>query len=201
MGKLTGYAYLLDLENEAPASLANSTATYGISFAGSRPVHEKVKLEYRAEFAWQTDYADSTVDYQAEYYNIELGVNVKPVVVGAGYEVLGTDNSQGVKTPLATLHAFNGWADVFLTTPGKGLRDLYAFAQVTLPSQIPLRLVYHKFDADSGGADFGHEIDAVLSKKLGKHWTALAKYAYYDGKEAPANIDVHKVWLQIEFNY
>jgi hypothetical protein len=206
-GKFVGYTYLLDLENASPTSQNNSTATYGASFAGSAPVHDKVKLDYRAEFAWQTDYADNPIPggYGTEYYNIELGANVKPFVAGGGYEVLGSDNNQGFKTPLATLHAFNGWADVFLVTPGQGLRDIYGFAQVTLPADIPLRFIYHKYDSDSGSADFGQEYDVVISKKLGKYWTALAKYAYYDGKDAPfppaPAIDVQKFWLQLEFNY
>jgi hypothetical protein len=204
-GRFVGYAYLLDLENRA--GTANSCATYGGYFAGAAPVSEKVSLGYRAEIAWQTDYADSPLDYQAEYYNVELSASVKPVSFGAGYEVLGTDNngagtgSVGFKTPLATLHAFNGWADVFLNTPAKGLRDIYGFGQVTLPGDVPLRVIYHKFDADSGGADFGQEFDVQVSKKFGKHWTALAKYARYDGKEAPAQFDMHKVWAQVEFNF
>src|ERR1035438_4740700 len=35
----------------------------------------------------------------------------------------------GFQTPLATLHAFNGWDDVFLTTPADGLQDIYTYAQ------------------------------------------------------------------------
>ena len=99
------------------------------------------------------------------------------------------------------MHAFNGWADVFLTTPAKGLRDLYGFAQVTVPGDVPVKLIYHKYEADSGGADFGQEVDLQASKKFGKHWTVLAKYAYYDGKDVPVRFDVHKFWAQVEFNF
>lgn len=215
-GRFVGYAYLLDLDldNGTVARFDNSCATYGGYFAGNAPVSEAVSLGYRAEFAWQTDYADSTQDYQAEYYNVELSAAVKPFAFGAGYEVLGTDSnavpaggSVGFRTPLATLHAFNGWADVFLNTPATGLRDLYGFAQVTLPYQIPLRFVYHKFDADSGGADFGQEFDVVVSKKFGKYWMALLKYSYYNGQDAAppalgvANVNIQKFWAQIEFNF
>jgi hypothetical protein len=203
--RVTGYTYLLDLHNRAGD--ANSCATYGGYIAGSAPVHEKVTLGYRGEFAYQTDYADSPLKYGAEYYNFELNATVKPVSFGAGYEVLGTDGngngpgSVGFKTPLATLHAFNGWADAFLTTPAKGLRDIYGFVQVTLPYDVPVRAIYHSYEADSGGADFGQEFDLVVSKKFAKHWTALAKYAYYDGKDAPNRFDVHKLWAQVEFNF
>jgi hypothetical protein len=120
-------------------------------------------------------------------------------VLGSG-DNKGAAGRTGFSTPLATLHAFNGWADVFLNTPAAGLQDLYAFAQVTLPGAFPLRFVYHKFDADSGSGDFGQEFDVLLSRKLGKHWTALAKYAYYDAEDLPYT-DVHKFWLQLEFNY
>ncbi len=204
-GRFVGYSYLLDLENRG--GTANSCATYGGYFAGSAPVHEKVSLGYRAEFAYQTDYAQNPQDYGAEYYNVELSATVKPVSFGAGYEVLGTDSndnaggSVGFKTPLATLHAFSGWADVFLATPAKGLRDVYGFAQVTLPCEVPVRAIYHKFDADSGGADLGQEFDVMASKKFGKHWTALVKYAYYDGQDTPGRFDLHKFWAQVEFNY
>ena len=200
--KPTGYLYLLDLENAASAN--NSCATYGLSLTGTAKVHEKVSLDYRAEFAWQTDYADSALDYSAPYYNLELGATIKPFALGVGYEILASDNGTAFRTPLATLHAFNGWADVFLNTPNAGLRDIYAFGQITLPAQVPLRVIYHKFDADTGGGDFGYEVDAVASKKFGKHWTVLAKYSYYDARDPspPAQAipaDVHKFWLQLEF--
>jgi hypothetical protein len=201
--KVTGYSYLLDLENDA--GFASSCATYGAFVTGSAPVSDKVKLDYRAEFAWQSDYADSPLDYSTEYYNLEVGANVKPFVIGAGYELLGSDNNVGFKTPLATLHAFNGWADVFLNTPANGLQDLYAFAQVTLPSEVPLRVVYHKFDSDAGSSDYGSEFDVVVSRKFGKHWAAMLKYAYYTGDDAvsglPVNTDVQKFWAQVEFNF
>ena len=211
-GRIVGYSYLLDLDN--PAGEINSSATYGGYFAGSAPVHEKISIGYRGEFAYQTDYKNSPQDYGAEYYNLEASATMKldspvsAVSAGAGYEVLGTGGNDGIgptsvgfRTPLATLHAFNGWADVFLTTPAKGLRDLYGFVQVTLPWDVPVRAVIHTYEADSGGADFGHEFNLMASKKFGKHWTALAKYAYYDGKEAPNRFDVHKLWAQLEFNY
>ncbi|HEY2081618.1 MAG TPA: alginate export family protein [Verrucomicrobiae bacterium] len=208
--RVVGYTYLLDLDlnNQTASRYNNSCATYGGYLAGSAPVTDKISLAYRGEFAWQTDYADSTLKYDAKYYNLELSGTMKPISLGAGYEVLGSGANSGAgggrasfRTPLATLHSFNGWADVFLTTPSDGLDDIYAFAQVTLPEQIPLRFVYHKFDADHGGVDFGQEFDAVASKKFGKYWTALVKYAYYDGKAAPAAFSLERFWAQVEFNF
>lgn len=201
-GRFVGYTYLLDLDLGAgPTPHVNSCATYGGYFAGSAPVTDKFSLGYRAEVAWQADYANNAQNYDALYYNFELSGNVKPFAFGVGYESLGSDSGVGFKTPLATLHAFNGWADVFLATPAVGLTDLYGFVQVTLPAQIPLRLVYHKFEAESGGANLGHEFDVIATRKLGKHWSAMLKYSYYDGKDAPAAFDAQKFWAQVEFNF
>jgi hypothetical protein len=211
-GRFVGYAYLLNLKNGAGA--ANSCATYGGYFAGNAPLSENMAVDYRAELAWQTDYGDSSLRYGTEYYNLESGLNIKPFAFGAGYEDLGsganTTTAGGraaFRTPLATLHAFNGWADVFLTTPANGLRDLYAYAQVTLPAQIPVRLVYHKYDADYSRGNYGQEFDIVASKNFGKHWAATLKYAYYQGQDAAspaltvANVDIQKFWAQVEFNF
>lgn len=197
--QLVGYAYLLDLENAA--GFNQSCATYGLALTGSTPLTDRLKLEYRAEAARQTDYRRSALDYEASYYALELAGHWSPVILGAGWEQLGSDNGAGFRTPLATLHAFNGWADVFLATPNAGLRDRYGFVQVTLPGQVPVRFVYHKFDSDAGSADFGQEFDVLASRRFGKHWTLLAKYAYYDGRDAPYAFQVHKVWAQVEFNF
>lgn len=202
--KLTGYTYLLDLDlnNGTATRYNNSCATYGGSITGKIPAGKKLSFDYRGEFAYQTDYAKSTVNYGADYYTVELSANVKPFVLGGGYEVIGSDNNQGFRTPLATLHAFDGWADVFLVTPALGLQDIYGFAQVTLPKiGLPIRFVYHKFDSDKGGQDYGQEFDAVVTKKLGKYWTAIAKYSHYDGKAAPYAFDVDKVWMEMNFNF
>lgn len=204
-GRFVGYSYLLDLSNAAGNN--NSCATYGGYFAGAAPINDKVAVDYRAEYAYQTDYAKSTLNYNASYYNFEGGLSVKPVAFGGGYEVLGSGSNSGAgggrasfRTPLATLHAFNGWDDVFLTTPANGLRDIYGYFQVTVPAvQVPIRFVYHKFDADYGSGDYGQEYDVVATRKFGKYWSAMLKYACYNGQDAPAAYTVNKFWAQVEF--
>jgi hypothetical protein len=197
--KLIAYSYLLDFDHSAD----NSTATYGGYATGSHTFDKESKgtLSYRGEFAWQTDYQDSPLDYATEYYLLDVGATYRRFNVNVGYEVLGSDNGTGFKTPLATLHAFNGWADVFLNTPARGLTDLYVSAGANLPGEVPLKVIYHKFDADSGNDDFGYEFDVVASKTFSKHWSALVKYAYYNGTDAPSAWDKQVFWAQVEFNY
>ena len=77
---------------------------------------------------------------------------------------------------------------------------------MTLPADIPLKVVFHKFDAATGGSyRYGSEFDILLSRKLGKHWNALLKYAYYDGKNGfsvgsgtVGNTDIQRFWAQLE---
>lgn len=193
-GTLTGYAYLLDFKNSA----ANSCATYGASLTGTVPAGN-AKLAYRAEYATQTDYRNNPASYSAEYWTGELGVVTKPGTLAAGYELLGTDHNIGFKTPLATLHAFNGWADNFLATPAAGLRDTYGKAATTLPGALGLLAFYHDFETDTG-LDLGHEVDVQLTRKFGKYFTGLVKYAKFnrDTTTVPA---LKKFWVQVEFAY
>ena len=64
-----------------------------------------------------------------------------------------------------------------------------------------MRFVYHKYNADYGSGDYGQEYDVVASKKFGKYWNVLVKYACYNGQAAPAAYTVNKFWAQVEFNF
>lgn len=196
LGTLTGYAYLLDFDQPAGAR-GNSTATYGLSFAGATALSDTVRLNYRLEYATQSDYRGSPLDYRADYYAAELGAAWKPFSLTAGHEVLGSDHGQGFRTPLATLHAFNGWADVFLSTPAAGLRDTYAKVTAALPAGLQFLGFYHRFEADRGGGRFGDEIDLQLVRRFNKHLSFTAKAAFFEGKQGFA--DREKYMVQADF--
>lgn len=189
------YGYLLDLF-DAPRF---SSDTFGTSVSGEAPLGGDWKLAYRGEFAWQIDAGDNPASYGAPYYHLKAGPQIGRFNFGVGYEVLGADNGASVQTPLATLHAWNGWADMFLTTPSDGLRDFYGWAGVKLPWELPLKVVIHKFDADKGSRDYGWELDIELSRRFGEHFRVLTAYARYDGEDVYPDTD--KFWLQGEFNY
>jgi hypothetical protein len=120
VGKLTGFAYLLDFD-EAPR---DSSGTYGLRFAGERPV-SKIKLAYSASFARQQERGNNPLNYEADFYAAELTGTFRQYSVGAGVEVLDGNGVKGFTTPLATMHKFDGWDDKFLTTPPNGLERRY----------------------------------------------------------------------------
>ncbi len=193
---ITGYAYLLDFDNAA----ANACATYGAILAGTWPQTGSAKLSYRAEAATQSDFGSSPLDYRANYAAFEVGGVFQPGSLVLGREVLGSDRNVGFKTPLATLHAFNGWADVFLATPSAGLRDTYLKATANLPQGFGFLAFYHQFETAAGSRDLGHEWDFQLTRKFGQSFNALVKYAEFRPDSAGYS-RVRKIWAQVEFNY
>jgi hypothetical protein len=195
-GTLTAYGYLLDFKNSAP----NSSSTFGASFVGAAPLSKEAKFTYRLEAARQQDAANNPLSYSARYLTGELGVVVAPFDFAIGHEILGSDGGRkGFATPLSTLHIFNGWADVFTATPARGLRDTYVSAGVALPGGFPVKVIWHDYESDNGGLDYGDEWNAIASHKIGKNWTLLAKYARYNGK--PPFFDLQRFWLQAEYNF
>ena len=53
-----------------------------------------------------------------------LSVSQTAAAAAAGYEVFASDGSRSAfRTPLATLHRFQGWTDKFLGTPPAGVED------------------------------------------------------------------------------
>ncbi|WDE11487.1 alginate export family protein [Thalassomonas haliotis] len=183
--KLSGFAYLLEYEDNDD----KSTSTYGIQYNGNFG-----GIIANASYARQSDYKDSTKDFDADYLNLELGTKLGQVKILAGYELLGSDNGVGFTTPLATLHKFQGFADQFLATPGNGIEDIY-FTAKTRVSGIKLSATYHDFSADEGSADWGSEIDLVAAYAVDKNYSVLLKYASYDADDHGSDTD--KIWFQV----
>lgn len=199
--KLKAFSYLLDFDD--PLAVANSSQTYGLLATASLPLSAKFKLDLKASYASQSDYKNPVKDYTADYVALEAGLGVAGFKLTGGYELLGCDNGFGFSTPLATLHAFNGWADVFLNTPAAGLEDVYGGVAYTFPKGVLLpglkaAVIYHEFDSDTGGLDYGSEWDAMMGFKVGPVGI-LAKYASYDAKGF--GVDTDKFWLQAEVSF
>lgn len=198
-GKL--FAYLIDYDEAF--FFANSSQTYGGFLTTSVPLSRKVKLNLRASYARQSNYKSNPFRYAADYVAVEAGTTLAKFNLATGYEKLGSDNGRAVQTPMATLHKFNGWADLFLTTPANGLQDAYVtvarkFDGVKALPGLNLAAAYHRFDSDQGSLRYGHEFDASLGVKLGKVGL-LAKYASYDARDF--GVDTRKVWLQAEWAF
>ena len=197
IGLLTGYSYWLDYSDSI--DVAKSNQTYGLRFNGSSKFNQNLTLLYTAEGSYQQDLGDNPNNYQADRYLLKGGLEASGVKAIIGYEQLqGKGAGKTFITPLGTNHAFQGWADKFLTTPDDGVSDVYGQLSTRLAG-ARLMFVYHNFSNDSGGTRYGDEYDLLVSKKFGKHYRLLAKYAYYDADQF--STDTQKFWLQAEANF
>ena len=198
-GKL--FAYLLDYDEEF--LLASSSQTFGLALSTAIPVTEKAKLSLRASYARPSDYADNPFNYAADYWSLEAGTTLAGFTLAGGWEKLGSDKGRGLQTPMATLHKFNGWADLFLTTPASGLEDGYVsvsrrFDSVKLLPGLNANLTFHQFDSDVGNIEYGTEWDASVGFKV-RRVSFLAKFADYNARDF--GVDTRKFWLQAEWAF
>ena len=196
VGQLTGYGYLLDLET-APLQ---SSATWGARLTGSRPLASGPAVTWEAEYARQGEYGANPVDFELDYLALSAGLKTQDRYASLGVERLDGDGARGFGTPLATLHAWQGWADLFLATPAGGLRDINLKAGITVPvgpRKLKLAAAVHDFTDADGDLAYGRELDLSASVALTPKLTLEMKAARFDG-DNPAFADRTKVWVTLE---
>ncbi len=185
IGNITAYAYLLDFQDDAPAL---SSQSYGASLKGAVPINSDVSFKYHAEYAHQSDYGNNAVSYDADYYHLAPAISAYGITATLGYEVLGSDNGAiAFSTPLATLHKFNGFADIFLNTPATGLEDAYIdvsyqhHSSDILPqlNGLKLKTQYHDFSSEDTNQNFGTEWDVTGHMPIMQRYYIEARYADY----------------------
>ena len=196
IGKAVGFAYLVDIDEVG----ALASQTYGGRLSGSADLGP-LSLAYLGSYAHQSDFASNDLSFQTEFYTAALTATANGVSGGVAYEALGDDDAAAFQTPLATLHKFNGWADLFLTTPPEGLADLngsvgYAFGDLGPFKNVKTKVIYHDFGSYTGSIDYGSEIDAIATAKLLK-LSLLLKFADYTADEFAGDKQV--VWFQIGY--
>lgn len=205
IGKIVTYGYFLDFEN----AINNSSKTYGASLTGKQSLSNGYSISYSVEYARQQDYKLNPADYDVDYYNLSAGIANGPATIAVGYEVLGasgttTNSLRSFSTPLATLHKFNGFADVFLGTPSAGLKDIsvttsYSWENVGPAQTIKIQAWYHDFSSDLGPSiDWGEEIDFSITAAFKRGFSAGFKFADYSRDRS--GIHVNKMWFWLGFD-
>ena len=214
-GNVVGYGYWLDYtEGNEPTTPEKSNQTYGLRLSNFQKPGDTLKISdnyglvYTAELGYQENYGHGKVKYQADRLNLMGGFTAFNFTFQGAVEQLGGKGlNKTFDTPLGTNHAFQGWADVFVVnTPNQGIRDIFGTVMSTFDrGDIVLTAVYHDFSDDTGQRHYGTEWDASVLKKFGKHYSLLAKYAFYGADSSYvtggvdksfANTDTQKIWLQ-----
>jgi hypothetical protein len=198
VGTLSLFDYYLDIDNAATVS----SNTVGVKLAGSKPLG-KLTATYALAYAQQAEAGLNAANVDTDYDLIEGGLTFAKFGLGLGLEVLGSDGVQGFATPLATLHAFQGWADKFLATPAAGIEDAYVRFNYPLGKRgrftnVAAVAVFHDYDSDVGSTHFGQELDLQLVART-ERMALTAKYADY---RADALLtDTEKVWVSVDYSF
>jgi hypothetical protein len=212
---LIGYSYLVDMENLGqnggnPAAIAASaqggnglgdsqdlvktattdasSKTFGLRLDGVRTVDPNWKLLYTAEYAKQNDYRGGNPLIDAHYFKLGGGAAYGAWSVRLDHEKLSSnDGKYAFQTPLGTNHLFQGWADVFLTTPRQGMEDTFISIVGTI-AKAKLQAEYHVFKADERyqslngkfGDKYGTELDLSVSYSFSKELLGKVEYARFN---------------------
>ncbi|VAW52282.1 hypothetical protein MNBD_GAMMA05-151 [hydrothermal vent metagenome] len=228
VGKLVGYGYLLDYDDNprtpfvegvgAGVGVTNfDSDTWGLRYTGKYKLSDGFTLLSELEWANQKPTGDANSALSDNnYYNVEFGaafkLGGKSVVVKAGQEILEGNGVNALQTPLATFHAFNGWADKFISpiggtaTPVGGLEDTSVTLIVKgLIGKSKLVVVYHDFQANtstaSGIENYGEEWNALFAKPLSKNLLVAIKYANFSDGGDGFSFDTEKFWLLTQYKF
>jgi hypothetical protein len=169
---LGGYAYVMNFADYG----AWDNNTFGISAKG-----DLAGVTLYGELAWQ-DKAGPLAADEALYTHVNATKTFGSQSLTLGIEHLDA----GFKTPLATVHAFNGFADVTdaarLSGSHNGLTDAYVSHTVSVFYGIKWMNVLHAMGDNELSTGYGWEYDSVLTKKFDDHFTALAKFAWFNSE-------------------
>jgi hypothetical protein len=206
-GNLVGYGYWLNYTERE--NYEKSSQTYGLRMTNFQKPGDTYKLTdnygvvYTAEWGHQEDYGHGPTKYSVDRLNLMGGLTAYNLTFQGAIEQLdGQGANKAFDTPLGTNHAFQGWADLFLVTPRNGIRDVFGTMIGTFDrGEVILTGTYHNFTDDTGNIKYGDEWDISALKKFGKHYSVLAKYAYYTADDFNAadnfvNTDTQKIWVQ-----
>ncbi|MES2341358.1 MAG: alginate export family protein [Pseudomonadota bacterium] len=209
--RLQGFVYALDFGNSA----INSSITKGAKVSGKTWVG-LYQLAYNATYAVQSDYRGNTPAFDLAYVGADLAGTFDIYSLKLGYESLEGDGARGFTTPLATVHAFQGWSDAFVSAGGNksfadGIEDKNLGFNVkprfkkTYLFNSDILVRYHDFDDQRTGADLGHEWDVQVIAAITPKLSIQLKYADFQ-REAAVPIGTlapppsrAKAWLTLEY--
>jgi hypothetical protein len=205
LGFVSVAPFVLLLDYDRSGQAANSSATYGALLVGDHKLSDDWTLLYSGSLARQSDYGDNPNDFGLWYYAIEPGVAWNGVSARLGYEVLEGNGTIGLRTPLATLHKFNGFTDRFLVTPADGLQDLNLKLAAKLPSGgwvggTDIKANWHEFFNEENGSHYGREWNLGVFRTFRlAHGELVTGLQYADYRADEFGVDTRKFWLTIQF--
>lgn len=197
-----GFAYFYANQSETFYTDAAQTLPLGIQNCGLKPVKGKpytgcnnqivggrvhgqvpigqAQLSYKFTYAHQSPYDGGAALIDADFLQAAVDILWHGAKFGGEYMLMGANanGTYGFQTPLSTKHLFNGWAEVFQTTPAGGLQTLAT--SVSLPwGRSTLAAKAYDFRSDFHDQHDGNEVDLSWSYKITAHITGAIEYGVY----------------------
>ena len=174
---LGGYAYIMNFEDVG----AWDNNTFGLSAKG-----DLQGISLYGELAWQ-DKAGLRGTSDATYVHVNATKKFASAAFDFGSLTLGMEHlDAGFKTPLATVHLFNGFSDVTdaarISGAHNGLTNLYLAHTIPVFFGMKWTNVFHTMGDNEISTGYGWEYDSVLTKKFDDHFTAIAKFAIFNSE-------------------
>ena len=180
------------------------TPATSLAHTGARLDGDTLGFLYEASYASQRAFKDATPagTKDASYRLAGVGYAFTPT---HKIMLIQEELEPGFKTPYATLHAWNGWADRFLVTPSGGLRDRFLRYRGKLGAWS-LEAAYHAFAAQIDGTAFGREADVSVEYQAAAWAKVMIKAARYQADSATPtlggpNRDLNKFWIQTALHF
>jgi hypothetical protein len=215
--KLEAFGLLLALDQRQGPQAAKlaaaklSAETFGVRAEYLLHLTDDLSAGLLGTYAHQSNYRNNPVKEELGYWRAEGNATYAGLTGTVGYEAMQGNGLVGFSTPLATTHAFDGWADLFLTTPANGLDNLYLKASYAVPAvarcldiqAVTATLIHRDFAADRTRIGIGTEWDSALEFAIDKRASVLLQYANYQGSGVGFGgfPDKAIAWLQIGYRY
>jgi hypothetical protein len=193
---LTGYAYYVE-NKDVPLS---SARTLGLRYLGGVGFSDNERVNYTLEYANQNHFRDGSSIISADYWlaDATLALDAGKYTVKLAQETLGGNGRYAFQTPFATLHAFNGWADRFLTTPVKGLQDRFVDAGAKF-GRAAISGNFHRYNSDQGNTHYGDEFGLQYLFTYNDKLSFNASYANYNAKTFASDTKIF--WLSVDYKF
>jgi len=194
--QISAFHYDFDFEPLQSRGLTGrNSLTQGLDYSGNLTALPAMK--WQLAIAKQQDAHQAPINFQHQYHRIDVSYAFKNFTAKLLQERLAGDGSSAFQTPFATLHAFQGFADLFLTTPNSGLRD-HAI-EVSVPVQtVKIGASWHRYDSDAGHQRLGTELNLTAAYDVQPQLNLLLKVACYQADSFA--VDTHKVWLMASYS-
>lgn len=179
---------------------ACNSGTFGTRAHGNVPLSEDFYMSYRATYARQMPYDNGSSKIDASYCDFNLRAGWNGIFAALDYTRMGSNDSgtYGFQTPLATKHAYNGAAEIFLTTPPEGLQSGYVTLGTTVFGGTAYAR-YFRFRSDFENRRFGNELDLSVAYPFLSHYSAVVEYADYRAHGFATDTQAMSVYLTAHY--